>query len=50
MLYHLKKTIKKDQKEKEEDFLNQKIVTERKNVILEERLINLQALSNERFL
>ena len=50
MLYHLKKTIKKDQKEKEEDFLNQKIATERKNVIFEERLINLQALSNERFL
>jgi len=43
MLYHLKKTIKKEQKEKEEDFLNQKIVTERKNVIIEERLINLQA-------
>ena len=43
MLYHLKKTIKKDQKEKEEDFLNQKIVKERKNVILEERLNNIKA-------
>ena len=43
MLYHLEKTIKKDQKEKEEDFLNRKIVTERKNVIIEKRLINFQA-------
>ena len=43
MLYHLKKTIKKeDRKEKEEDFLNQKIVTERKSVIIEGRLINFQ--------
>ena len=43
MLYPLKKTIKKDRKEKEEDFLNRKIVTERKNVIIEKRLINFQA-------
>ena len=43
MLYQLKKRIKKeDRKEKEEDFLNQKIVTKRKNVIIEGRLINFQ--------
>lgn len=43
MLYHTKRTIKKDRKGKEEDFLKQKIVKERKNVIIQERLINVQA-------
>tara|TARA_B100000073_G_scaffold17832_1_gene14234 strand:+ start:56 stop:187 length:132 start_codon:yes stop_codon:yes gene_type:complete len=43
MLNHLKKKVKKDREEKEEDFLNQKIVTERKSVVIEGRLINFQA-------